>query len=123
MKMQIYTRGVAALFVLFLASTAQAQTATPQNHFVWTETAQTPAAASSATYKLYEGTTVLGTLANVTCVQAGADASCTGDIPALTQGPHTLTLTQNSQGAESPKSNAVSFTYVIVITPTSFAIK
>ena len=112
-----------ALFVLLLASTGQAQTATPQNHFGWTETGQTPAAATAATYKLYEGTTPLGTLTNVTCVASGADADCTGDIPALIQGTHTVTLTQNSQGAESPKSNAVSFTFVIVIVPTSFRVK
>lgn len=117
-------RTLSALTIaLLLSITASAQTATPQNHFGWTEVAQTPAAATAATYKLYEGTTPLGTLTNVTCVAAGSDADCTGDIPALIQGTHTVTLTQNSQGAESPKSNTVSFTFVIVITPTNFRVK
>jgi len=111
------------LALVLLAAPASAQIATPQNHFGWTEAGQTPAIATAATYKLYEGTTVLATLANVTCVAAGADASCTGDIPALTQGTHVVTLTQNISGAESPKSNTVSFTFVIVVTPTALAIK
>lgn len=114
------------LIALLLAAPAFAQTATPQNHFGWTESAQTPAVATAATYKLYEGATSLGTLANVSCVVSATtstDADCTGDIPALVQGTHTVTLTQNSQGAESPKSNAISFTFVIVVTPTNFRVK
>jgi len=114
------------LLALLMAQNAFAQTATPQNHFGWTETAQAPVIANAATYKLYEGTTALGTLTNVTCLQSTAnqfDSDCTGDIPALVQGAHTVTLTQNSQGAESPKSNAASFTFVLVITPSGFRVK
>lgn len=112
--------------LLLFASPVFAQTATPQNKFQWTEAGQTTAIASGATYNLYDGTNPTPiVLTGVTCV-AGApttDANCTGNIPALTLCVHTVTLSQVISGAESGKSSVLSFTFVIVVTPTNFIVK
>lgn len=111
------------VFVLF-AAFASAQVATPINHFGWTEVGQAPAVAGPATYNLYvDATPAPIVLTGVVCVAAGADSACTANIPALTVGPHTVTLTQAITGAESGKSSPVSFTFVIVVTPTGFTLK
>lgn len=112
--------------LLLLSTPAFAQTATPQNKFQWTEAGQTVAIAGGAAYNLYDGTNPTPlVLTAVTCI-AGApttDAVCTGNIPALTLGVHTVTLSQVISGAESGKSSVLSFTFVIVVTPTNFIVK
>jgi hypothetical protein len=45
-------------------------------------------------------------------------ATCTAPFPAMTPGAHALTLTQTISGAESGKSMALAFTFVVVVTPT-----
>lgn len=120
-------RTLSALTIaLLMAVSASAQTATPQNKFQWTEVGQTVAIAGGATYNLYDGTNPTPiVLTGVTCVAGtpATDATCTGNIPALTLGVHTVTLTEVISGAESAKSAVLSFTFVIVVTPTNFIVK
>lgn len=114
------------LVALLLAAPAFAQTATPQNKFQWTEAGQTVPIASGATYNLYDGSNPTPlVLAAVTCVAGtpATDAVCTANIPALTLGVHTVTLSQVISGAESGKSAVLNFTFVIVVTPTNFIVK
>lgn len=114
------------LVALLMAANASAQTATPQNKFQWTEVGQTTAIAGGASYNLYDGTNPTPIiLTGVTCIAGtpATDANCTGNIPALTLGVHTVTLTQVISGAESNKSSVLSFTFVIVVTPTNFIVK
>lgn len=117
-------RFVLALAFILVASFASAQVATPINHFGWTQVGQTVAVASPATYNLYvDAATTPVPLTGVTCVAAGSDAACTSNIPALTVGAHTVTLAQNIQGAESGKSASLSFTFVVVVTPSGLVLK
>lgn len=119
-------RFLIALALLCSAAPLYAQTATPQNKFQWTEAGQTVPIAGGATYNLYDGSNPTPlVLTGVTCV-AGTpttDANCTGSIPALTLGVHTVTLSQVISGAESGKSSVLSFTFVIVVTPTNLIVK
>lgn len=115
-----------ACLLLLIAAPVFAQTATPQNKFQWTEAGQAFASAGAATYNLYDGaSTTPIVLTGVVCVASVpvTDASCSANIPALTLGLHTVTLTQVISGAESAKSAALSFTFVIVVTPTNFIVK
>lgn len=117
---------LAFALTLGLATVASAQVATPINHFGWTEVGQTPAVANGATYNVYvDAATVPVALTGVTCVVGTpvTDAACTSNIPALTVGLHVVTLAQNIQGAESGKSTSISFTFVIVVTPTGLILK
>lgn len=102
-----------------------AQNVTPLSHFGWTEPGQDLALAQSATYHAYDGTATTGVpVTNVTCVvNAGSpDPFCTSNLPALQPGAHTVTLTQIIGGAESPRSNALSFQLVVVVQPTGLKI-
>jgi hypothetical protein len=119
-------------FVLTLGSVAsvQAQTATPASKLVWDEIGQVSATAGSAAYKAYVDNQTTGTpLSGVSCAAAvsplnpAADSTCQAPMPALTPGAHTITLTQSIGGAESVKSTALSFTYVVVVTPTSLRVQ
>lgn len=114
-----------ALVWLGLATSAAAQTVTPLSHFGWTEPGQDLALAQSATYHAYDGTATTGVpVTSVTCVvNAGSpDPFCTSNLPALQPGAHTVTLTQIIGGAESPRSNALSFQLVVVVQPTGLKI-
>lgn len=106
--------GFALAGILLLAGRTSAQTATPTNHFEWTEVGQSATVAQGATYNYYaDGTaTPSGQLSGVTCTASGADAACTSNIPPFTGGNHTVTITQVSGTAESAKSNLLSFTFV-----------
>jgi hypothetical protein len=112
-----------ALF-LGVASTVQAQTAGPANQLGWNQVGQSPATAGAATYNLYDGASATPLpLTNVICSAGLTDTTCTGSFPALTPGAHTITLTQAIGSAESGKSSPLSFTFVIVVTPSNVTVK
>lgn len=123
------TRTLLTLVTLLLLSAVPlfAQVATPSNHFAWSEVGQAAPAAQVATYNLYVDGSAFGTpLLSVTCTAnllTPANADCLAPIPAMTLGLHVVTLTQVITGAESPKSSSLSFTFVIVVTPTSLSVK
>lgn len=105
---------------------ASAQVATPVNHLGWTEVAQVPAVAGAASYNLYVDAVVAPLpLTGVVCVAGNptTGSDCTSNIPALTVGQHTVTVTQVIISAESGKSNTLSFTMVIVVTPSGLVLK
>jgi hypothetical protein len=119
-------KSLVVLLALLMAQNVAAQTATPQNKFQWTEVGQSVAIAGGATYNLYDGTNPTPLVLTGLICGIGSpitDAVCTANIPALTLGVHTVTLTQVISGAESSKSAGLSFTFVIVVTPTSFIVK
>lgn len=64
-------------------------------------------------------------LTGVVCVAGNptTGSDCTSNIPALTVGQHTVTVTQVIISAESGKSNTLSFTMVIVVTPSGLVLK
>jgi hypothetical protein len=114
-----------AIAVLW-ASPVAAQTATPASKLAWDEVGESPAVAQAAIYNLYvDGAGVALNLTSVACVvqtSNAANATCTAPFPAMTVGSHTLTLSQVSNGAESPKSAPLSVTFAIVVTPTGIRI-
>ena len=121
-------RGIFLLLVcLFVAPTvAHAQVvATPNNHLSWSQVGQTPATAGAAVYNGYLDAITTGTpVGGVACVAGvpATDSACTSNLPVLTVGQHTLTLTQVISGAESSKSNSITFTFVVVVQPTTLRI-
>jgi len=126
MKMRSAHRVALTFLVLAMSATVQAQTvATPSNRLAWTEVGQTVAQASSATYNSFLDTATTGVaVAGVTCAAGtpATDAACSSNLPVLTLGLHSLTLTQVISGAESAKSAAVTFTFVVVVQPTALRI-
>ena len=112
-------------FVMLAAVPAFAQAATPASKLAFDEVGQTVAVAQSATYNATIDAAAPVALAGVSCTATTTPvgATCTATLPALTLGTHTLTLTQTISGATSPASTpALSFTYVIVVTPTNIRI-
>lgn len=130
-----FTRRIFSLLLLtltFTARIASAQVATPISHLGWTEVGQTAAVAttSGVSYLLYDNSATVGTpVTSVTCVAGtpSTNADCTSSIPPLTVGIHVITLTQQvtvaAGTAESAKSSPLSFTMVIVVTPSGVVLK
>lgn len=113
-----------ACCILLMASASYAQAATPASKLAFDEVGQTVAVASAATYTAFVDGATTGTVLTVTCV-AGTPATtttCTAPLLALTPGTHTVTVTQTISGAVSPPSTPLSFTYVVVVTPTNVRI-
>jgi hypothetical protein len=112
-----------ALALLAIALPAPAQTtATPSNKYAWTQPGQAAAVAQAATYDHYldGATSTTVTLAGVACAPnttTPANADCTASIPALTLGSHTTAISQVISGAESAKSNVITFQFVVVVQP------
>lgn len=117
---------LALCIVLGAANMVQAQSATSANKIGWDEAGQAPAVSAAASYNAYiDGATTPTPITGVTCATGvpSTTAACVGNFPALTPGAHTLTLTQTIAGAESAKSSAFPFTYVVVVTPTNVGIR
>lgn len=122
--------GLVSLLVLTFAASVSAQSANSANKLRWDELAQAPAVATSASYNPYAdgSATAGGALASVTCVAAVAplnpasDSTCTANFPAFTPGNHTLAITQVLSGAESTKSNTLTFQFVVAVVPTQLRI-
>lgn len=102
---------------LLFAGTIEAQVATPASKLGWNQEGQTQAIAQSATYNMYVDVLVPTVAQNVICI-VGTPVTCKADLPALTVGSHQIRLTQVIGAAESPQSLPLSFTYVVVVTPT-----
>lgn len=119
-----------ALVLLLIATLASAQTANGANHLRWDELAQSVATANSATFPVYKdgATTSTGIVASVVCAASVAplnpatDATCDGNFPAFTPGSHTLAITELLSGAESAKSNTITFQFVVSVVPTQLRI-
>lgn len=119
--------GLVVGLLALVAWPAAAQTvATPNNHLAWIEIGQSVAQASSAIYNSYLDTASTGVpVAGVACVvgSPATDSSCQSNLPVLTLGLHTVVLSQVISGAESAKSAPpLSFTFVVVVQPTSLRI-
>jgi hypothetical protein len=111
------------LACLALSAPLYAQAATPASSLAWDQIGQSVTVAQSAGYTVFLDGAPTGTaLASVTCTATGASATCSAPFPALTPGAHTLTLTQTISGASSAKSAPLSFTFVIVVTPTNLRV-
>jgi hypothetical protein len=109
--------------LLLVPATAHAQSnVATGNKLGWTQTAQAPAIANSFTYNLYVDALTGQAVTGVTCVANAANSDCTGNVPAMTLGLHTLTLTQASGSAESSKSSPLSVTFVVLVTPSGLKI-
>lgn len=118
--------------ILLTPRVASAQVATPLQHFGFTEVGQTVAQAAGAgvSYNLYDNSSTTPIpLTGLACVAATvpANSDCTTSIPALTTGIHVVTVTQQvtvtAGPAESGKSNVLSFTMVLVVTPSGLIVK
>ena len=115
--------GLSLLLLAVSAFPAYAQAATPTSRLAWDQIGQSVATASSATYTAFvDGSTTGIVVTGVVCV-AGTpvtNATCTSNLPPLTPGTHTMTLTQTIGGASSPQSAPpLSFSYIVVVTPTN----
>ena len=111
-----------ALILLFGPPAAAQSVATPSNHLGWDEPGQSAAVANGSTYNAYlDASTTPTPLTGVTCSTGTpvSTATCVANWPALQPGTHTLTVTQVQTNVESAKSAPLSFTMVIVVTPTN----
>ena len=100
---------------LLLPAVSQAQ-AVPGSRIGWTQAAATLADAQALTYRAYLDGSTTGTTLTTTCA-AGATATtfaCSAPIPAVTPGPHGVTLSAANAAGESPKSGTLSFTMLAV---------
>lgn len=114
---------VALTLLLLTSSVAKAQTATSGDKFGFDEVGQTLTVANGASYKLYlDGSTTGVTGLSLACTVVSNLVSCSVSIPALTVGAHTVTISQVINTAESAKSSPLSFTFVVVVTPTNLRI-
>lgn len=116
--------------LMMVAALASAQSANNASKIVFDELAQSPATATSAQYPTYRdgSATAAAALAGVTCAAAvaplnpAADTTCQSTFPAFTPGTHTLAITQLLSGAESTKSNIVTFQFIVAVVPTNLRI-
>lgn len=114
-----------ALGLALFATPAFAQAATPASKLAFDEVGQSAATAGGATYTAFIDGSTTGvplTGLNCTATTTPVGATCTTNLPALTPGAHTLTVTQTIAGATSPASTPVSFSMVVVVTPTGVRI-
>lgn len=107
---------IGIVLVLGLASVASAQAVTSASKPTWDQPgAASLAEAQAYTFKYYvDGSTTGTTAIGVTC--AGTTTiTCAGTMPTgLTAGTHTIAVSATNAAGESPKSNVVSFAFVVV---------
>lgn len=117
--------GVAVCFLL-MASTSFAQAATPSSKLGFDEAGWSVATAQSAVYTpTVDGVALPAFAASAvvcTATVSPAGATCTVPLPALTIGPHTMTLTETISGVTSPQSAPLTFSFVVVVVPTNLRI-
>lgn len=116
----------AAICFLLMASSSYAQAATPSSKLGFDEAGWSVATAQSAVYTpIVDGVTLPAFVASTvvcTATTSPAGATCTVPLPALTIGPHTMTLTENISGVTSPQSAPLTFSFVVVVVPTNLRI-
>jgi hypothetical protein len=107
--------GFAFISLIGIASEARAQNATPTSKVAWTQTGQDLATVNGYGYKYYADGSNTGVVfpTPVTCTVAGTAFNCVVNIPAFTQGSHTMTVTASNIGGESPKSTSITFTFTV----------
>jgi len=107
-----------SLPLVLLASSAEAQTATPNSRLGWTQEAPSLAAAQGYEYEASFDGGGAGVLSNVVCAAGGAptEFSCAADFPPLTPASHTVTLravlVTGTTRTPGPMSAAFTFTFV-----------
>jgi hypothetical protein len=106
-----------AVSILAIPTVARAQNATPTSKVAWTQVADSLATANGYGYKYYADASTTGVVfpTPVTCTVTGTTFNCVVNIPTFTQGMHSITVTASNVGGESPKSAALSFTYVVPV--------
>lgn len=103
---------VLALGLLLLASSAQAQTATPTSRLAWDQTAATLAEASSLAYEATFDGAPIAALSGVTCAGAASPFVCSAPLPALAAGAHAVAVQARNAVGPSPLSAAFNFTFI-----------
>lgn len=113
-----------AVCLLLMAVSSYAQAATPASKLAFDEVGQALAVVQGATYNAVVDTAAPVPLAGVACIATTlpVGATCTATLPAMTVGTHILTVTQTISGAVSPQSAPLSFSFVVVVTPTNVRI-
>ena len=90
----------------------------------WTQPGQTVAQVAAGVTRVFLDASTGAVLAGVACTVVSAATECTAPIPALTPGVHTLALTYTpAGGVATPKSNAISVTATITLTPTALGLR
>lgn len=103
--------------ILLTAVTASAQvTAAPGQHLGFDVT-QSVGVATSFGYNIYVDNAAPVPATSLVCTPITTGATCSVDIPAMTAGLHVVTMTQTGAGLESAKSAALSFQFVVIVTP------
>lgn len=119
-------RLILSVLFLLVSTAAFAQTnATPASQLLWDYPNTTQAAAAAFGEKYYVDAVATGVaLTGKSCVVVAPSttATCSAAFPALAPGAHTLAVSSTSNGLESAKSNSVSFTFVVLVTPANLRI-
>jgi len=91
----------------------------------WEQPGQTVVQAIAGVYRMFVDAATTGVvIASRTCAVVGIVTTCEAPLPALTPGVHTLSITYTpAGGTATPKSNVVSVTTIVVLTPASLGLK
>lgn len=99
--------------LLLLASSAQAQTATPTSRLAWDQTAATLAEASGLAYEASFDGSAITALSGVTCAGAASPFVCSAPLPAnLSAGAHAVAAQARNAVGASPLSATFNFTFI-----------
>jgi hypothetical protein len=107
------------LLALVVGSAVLHGQVTPMSRYAWEMQANSPQTAQSYTYLAKDDVSPNGrALTGVTCTATAEPTTqtCVGAMPSYPPGPHTVTLTAVSAGAESPAS-APPLTFTMQTTP------
>ena len=109
------------LFVLLLIpNLSYGQT----RQFAWEQEATSAEAATSFIYKYYLDGRVTGTaIVGTKCSGSASPFTCVSSSPAFTPGTHSIVLTASTEGLESEKSIALTFTVAIMSPPKNVRFK
>ena len=100
-----------ALLVALLVRVGLAQVATPGSRLAWDQDAPSLAEAQGQTYEASWDGAVAVPLTGVTCTGTASPYACSGALPPLTVGTHTVTLRARNATGTGPTSDALAFSY------------
>jgi len=103
--------------VPLLALLLQQPPATPTSLLAWDQPAPDLATAQSASYALAIDQAPPVVHPGVTCAGSASPFLCTLPFPAITPGPHTLTVTTSNTAGSAAASAPLSFTFIAVPSP------
>lgn len=87
--------------------------ATTANKFIWDQDAPGLTDAQAYTYKYYiDNSPTGGSFNNVICSGTTAPFTCSVQVPSMSQGTHSMTLTAGNVAGESSKSSPFVFAFV-----------